>query len=159
MGWGSLLSTVLGAAIGVLSTLAADRARAKRSREDSDQNIRRELYADYLAALARTRNHLRLAARSRDTPLEDRARKAMEAFQEGNAYELRYQVALVAPATVVDASTTAFRALRDLRDLIEDGATHTERNYLELRDHWEDRFAELRTEMKRDLNSTKEQPA
>lgn len=80
----------------------------------------------------------------------------MEAFRDGNAYELRYQVALVAPTAVVDASTAAFRALRDLRDLIEEGATHTEQNYLELRDHWEDRFAELRTAMKSDLNGTRD---
>lgn len=83
----------------------------------------------------------------------------MEAFQEGNAYELRYQVALVAPASVMDASTTAFRALRDLRDLIEGGATHTQHNYRVLRDHWEDRFAELRTEMKHDLTTVKSQTA
>ncbi|MFI2260886.1 hypothetical protein [Streptomyces tubercidicus] len=156
MGWGSLLSTLLGALIGVLSTLAADRSRAIRTRRDNDQNVRRQLCADYLAALAQTRNFLRLAARSRSTPVEERAREAVEAFRDGNAYELRYQVALVAPTAVVDASTAAFRALRDLRDLIEEGATHTEQNYLELRDHWEDRFAELRTAMKSDLNGAKD---
>ncbi|WP_078969634.1 hypothetical protein [Streptomyces natalensis] len=146
------MSTLLGALIGVLSTLAADWSRANRTRRDNDQSVRRQLYADYLAALAQTRNLLRLAARSRSASLEERARKAVEAFRDGNAYELRYQIALVAPTAVVEASTTAFRALRDLRDLIEEGTTHTEQNYLDLRDHWEDRFAELRTTMRSDLN-------
>lgn len=152
---GALLSTVLGAAIGVLSTPAADRGESQRSREDNEQTAKRELYADYLAALARTRNHPGSQLARAYTP-EERARKAVEAFQEGNAYELRYQIALIAPANVVDASTTPFRALRDPCDLIEAGTTHTECNYLELLDHREDRFAELRTETKRDLNRVDE---
>ncbi|MFI2026798.1 hypothetical protein [Streptomyces buecherae] len=151
MGWGSILSTLLGALIGVFSTLAADWSRASRDRRANDQDVRRQTYADYLAALAQTRNLLRLAARSRSTPLEERARNAMEAFRDGSAYELRYQIALVAPTAVVDASTAAFRALRDLRDLVEEGAIHTEQNYLVLRDHWESCFAELRAAMKSDL--------
>ena len=155
MGWGSLLSPLPGALIGIVSALAADWSRAIRTRRDNDQNVRRQLYADYLASLAQTRNLLRIAARSRSTPLEERARKAVGAFRDGNSYEQRYQVALVAPTAVVDASTTAFRALRDLRDLIEEGATHTEQNYLELRDHREDRCAELRNTMKSDLNGAR----
>ncbi|MGW9047650.1 hypothetical protein ACWGQL_34645 [Streptomyces lydicus] len=143
----------MGAVIGVLATLAADLSRTKRTRQDNEHNTRRQLYADYLAALARTRNHLRLAARSAHTPPEERARKAIEAFKEGNAYELRYQVALISSAPVIEASTTAFRALRDLRDLIEEGALHTEPSYLELRDRWEERFAELRTTMRNDLET------
>ncbi|MFJ9615925.1 hypothetical protein [Streptomyces noursei] len=151
MNWGSLASTVLGAVIGIASTLMADRARARRSRAEGDQAARRQLYGDYLAALARTRNHLRIAARSADTPAEERARMALEAFRDGNAYELRYQVAIVAPDAVVDASTTAFRALRDVRDVVEAGAVHTAREYLELRDRWEDTFAELRAAMRADV--------
>ncbi|MEU9126321.1 hypothetical protein AB0C96_42085 [Streptomyces sp. NPDC048506] len=80
-------STALGAVIGVLATLTADLSRAKRTRQDNEHNTRRQLYADYLAALARTRNNLRLAARSAHTTPEERARKAIEAFKEGNAYE------------------------------------------------------------------------
>ncbi|GGU70890.1 hypothetical protein GCM10010211_40750 [Streptomyces albospinus] len=151
MNWGSLASTLLGALIGIASTLTADRVRARRSRDESDQVARRQLYGEYLAALARTRNHLRIAARSAETPAAERARMAGEAFRDGNAYELRYQVAMVAPAEVVDASTAAFRALRDVRDVVESGSLHREESYLELRDRWEERFAELRAAMRDDV--------
>ncbi|MEU9497775.1 hypothetical protein [Streptomyces sp. NPDC048196] len=104
------------------------KARAKRTHQDNDHNTRRQLNANYLAALARTRNNLRLAACSARTSPEERARKAIEAFKEDNAYELRYQIALMAPAPVIEASTTAFRTLRDLRDLIE--------SYIDLSDRW-----------------------
>lgn len=123
MDWGPLVSTSLGAVIGIASTLATDQIRTKRGREDKDQAARQQLYGDYLAALARTRNHLRMAARPSGLPDGERVRRAAEAFHEGNAYELRYQIAVVAPREVVEASTAAFRSLRDLRDLMEGGST------------------------------------
>ncbi|MGW2410176.1 hypothetical protein ACWCXK_37525 [Streptomyces sp. NPDC001739] len=43
--------------------------------------------------------------------------------------------------------------MRDLRDLIEEGALHTEPSYLELRNRWEECFAELRTTMRNDINT------
>ncbi|MFE3547879.1 hypothetical protein ACFXN2_04290 [Streptomyces kronopolitis] len=88
------------------------------------------------------------------TPPEERARKAIEAFKEGNTHELRYQLALITPTPVIEASTAAFRALRDLRDLVEEGALHTDPSYLNLRDRWEERFAELRTAMRSTLDTT-----
>ncbi|MEU3290644.1 hypothetical protein [Streptomyces longwoodensis] len=151
MDWAPLVSTSLGAVIGIASTLATDQVRTRRGRQDNDQAARRQLYGDYLAALARTRNQLRMAARPAGLPAAERARRAAEAFHEGNAYELRYQIAVVAPQTVVEASTAAFRALRDLRDRVEDGAHHTSPDYAQARDRWESLLTELRKAMRRDL--------
>lgn len=151
MDWGPLVSTSLGAVIGIASTLATDQIRTRRGREDKAQAARQQLYGDYLAALARTRNHLRMAARPAGLSAEERARRAAEAFHEGNAYELRYQIAVVAPKEIVEASTAAFRSLRDLRDRVEDGALHTSPGYVQARDRWELLLAELRVEMRRDL--------
>lgn len=151
MDWGTLASTSLGAAIGIVSTLATDQIRTRRGREDKDEAARRQLYGDYLAALARTRNLLRMAARSAAIDPGERERSAARAFSEGNAYELRYQIAVVAPAEVVRASTDAFRSLRDLRDLVEAGALHTDQSYMDARERWELLLAELRKSMRRDL--------
>ncbi|NKQ24108.1 hypothetical protein [Streptomyces galbus] len=151
MDWGPLLSTSLGAVIGIASTLATDHLRTRRGRQDDDRAARQQLYGDYLAALARTRNQVRMAARPADVPDAERARKAAEAFHEGNAYELRYQIAVVAPRAVVEASTAAFRALRDLRDRVEEGALHTSEDYARARDRWELLLTELRMAMRRDL--------
>ncbi|MEU1660674.1 hypothetical protein ABZ527_31825 [Streptomyces griseofuscus] len=151
MDWGPLVSTSLGALIGIASTLATDQIRTKRGREDKEQAARQQLYGDYLAALARTRNHLRMAARPTGLSVEERARRAAEAFHEGNAYELRYQIAVVAPRAVVETSTAVFRSLRDLRDRVEEGALHTSQDYIQARDRWELLLAELRMAMRRDL--------
>ena len=111
------------------------------------------MYAEYLSALSRTRNELRLAARNPQVPPDERARIATEAFKSGGAYELRYQVAITAPPAVVEASTAAFRALRDLRDLVEAGTTHHEPDYIRSRDAWEDLFSDLRSQIRKDLEA------
>lgn len=152
MDWGLLASTALGAVIGIVTTLAADHLRAKRSREERDETARQQLYGDYLAALARTRNHIRTAARDGGLPADERARAAAAAFHESNAYELRYQIAVVASKDVVETSTRVFRALRDLRDQVEDGALHTDQAYVDARLRWDLLLAELRVTMRRDLN-------
>lgn len=153
MDWSSPLSTLLGALIGVSSTLAVDRVRADRERLDKDKAVKRQVYADYLAALTRTRDELRAAARDPGAHPEDRRRRAVEAFRDGGAYELRYQVAVLAPTVVDEASVEAFRALRDMRDLVEEGAVHTDPAYLELRRRWDGLFARLRELVRRDLGA------
>lgn len=153
MDWGPLASTCLGAAIGIATTLAADHLRARRSRADDDQSSRRQLYGDYLAALARTRNVLRMAARPTTPPTApaEHTAHAAQAFHDSNAYELRYQIAVVAPREVVEASTAAFRALRDLKDHVEQGATVTDPAYTQARERWDRTLDELRMTMRRDL--------
>ncbi|RAG83566.1 hypothetical protein DN069_21465 [Streptacidiphilus pinicola] len=147
----SLATTTLGAAIGVGATLIADRTRWKRDHRSKEQDTKRQVYAEYLTALSRTRNELRLASRNPQVPAEERARMATEAFKAGGAYELRYQVAITAPPAVVEASTQAFRALRDLRDLVEAGITHREPSYLSSKEAWDLLFSELCRQIREDL--------
>ena len=99
MDWGPLLGTALGAVVGVGSTLVSDRVRWRRDRTARQRDMKRQLYGEYLAALMRTRNQLKDIASS-SLATEDRALKAGEAFREGGAYELRYQMSITAPAIV-----------------------------------------------------------
>ncbi|MGP3980869.1 hypothetical protein [Streptomyces sp. KR80] len=87
------------------------------------QDLRRQLYGEYLAALTRTRNQLKDIAGSTALVGDERARQAGEAYREGGAYELRYQMAITAPAQVVGPSEDALRRLRDMRDRIQEGVT------------------------------------
>ncbi|MFF2436667.1 hypothetical protein ACFVU4_21230 [Streptomyces sp. NPDC058107] len=153
MDWIPLLSTAVGAVIGVASTLIADWMRVNRSQKDGYQTLKRQLYGDYLAALSQTRHSLRTAAQSSSEPVEVRARMALDAFKDAKAYEARYQVALVASDRVTEASTSAFNALRNLRDLVESGGgTHSDPDYRAVQNQWADRFAELRRSMRSDLD-------
>jgi hypothetical protein len=152
--WTSPLSTLLGAAIGITSPLTVDRLRWRRARHDRQVSAKLETYARYLAALSSTRNELRLAARTNAVEPADRARIAAEAFKVGGAYELRYQVAISAPANVIDTSDRAFRALRDLRDLVESGKLRTDQEYRDQSDRWEKAFARLRQQVRDDLEQS-----
>ena len=152
MEWSSLAGTALGALIGVSATLAAERTRWRRGRQDTDKATKQRTYAEYLAALSRTRNEIRGAAISESVPAADRSRRAAEAFRTGGAYELRYQVELIGRDSVIVASDKAFRTLRELRDLVEGGTLHRDDVYLGRRDVWDAAFSELRQHMKADLS-------
>lgn len=154
MQWSSLIGAVVGALIGVSATLSSEHLRWRRGRQDSDKATKRQLYADYLAALSRTRNELRLASRRSSSPPEERARRAEEAFKAGEAYELRYQVSLVASSHIIAVSDETFRKLRGIQHLVEDGMLHTDAAYIQQRDLFEASFAALRDHMRNDLDAS-----
>ncbi|MFW6721002.1 hypothetical protein ACHZ98_12710 [Streptomyces sp. MAR4 CNY-716] len=152
MDWIPLISTAFGAVIGVTATLLADHVRARSNRREEELTLRRQLYGAYLAALSLTRHNLRTAARSPDIAPADRARMALDAFQEAGVYQARYQVALVADERVAEAATCAFNALRNLRDLVEaGGGSHSDPRYRAAQDEWAAGFTALRQCMRRDL--------
>ena len=154
MQWSSLIGAVVGALIGVSATLSSEHLRWRRGRQDSDKASKRQTYAEYLSALSLTRNELRLASRNSSIPLEERAKRAAESFKTGRAYELRYQVMLIAPEVVIEASDNAFRALRRIQRQVEDGTLHTEASYIALRETWDSSFDVLTDRMRQDIDAS-----
>lgn len=152
MEWISLAGTALGAVIGVGSTLLAERVRWRRERAGQDLDVRRQLYADYTAALSRMRTALNECARV-DLAADERRSRVRELFLAPGAYEIRHQLAIVAPMEVVGAARSAFVVLRDTRDLIGEGAGVDDPAYLELEERLDAAVAELRTLMRLDLGA------
>jgi hypothetical protein len=146
--WATLLSAGLGAGFGISSTLLTDRVRWRRDHLDRQRESNRQLYAQYLAALWRTLDDIRDAARTPNLPADERARLAREALKGNGAYELRYQVSIIAGDAVDTASLAAFRVLRDLRDHVEAGATHQEPTYRQAREDFNHHYAALREQMR-----------
>ncbi len=152
--WISLVSTLLGAGIGVGATLLADRIRWRREREDRETMARRQLYAEYTAALSRVRTALHESAQGtgRAAPgTEEHAREVRERFLAPGAYEIRHQLAITAPADVVEAARSAFLALRTTRDRVLEGVPADSAAYAELEAETDAAIAELRRVMRRDL--------
>ncbi|MEV8362564.1 hypothetical protein [Streptomyces niveus] len=154
MEWISLASTALGAAIGVGSTLLADRVRWRRERAGQNLDVRRQMYADYTAALSRIRTALNECAQA-DIPAGERSLRVRELFLAPGAYEIRHQLAIVAPPEVVEAARTAFIVLRDTRDLLVNGSSLNDRAYMEMEERFDAAVAELRTVMRLDLGAAK----
>ncbi|MEE1736941.1 hypothetical protein PUR49_10575 [Streptomyces sp. BE147] len=152
MEWISPVSTALGAVIGVGSTLLTDRFRWRRERAGQNLDTRRQLYADYTASLSRIRTALNECART-NIPAEERPRRVRELFLAPGAYEIRHQLAIIAPREVVEAARSAFVVLRDTRDLLVEGATADSRAYGELEERFDAAVVELRDVMRRDLGA------
>ncbi|MFB4195798.1 hypothetical protein [Streptomyces carpaticus] len=150
MDWGTLVGTAVGGVVALAATMIAERARSRRDEALRRQESKRQLYVAYLAALTRTRNELKDIVRSPALGHQERARLSAEAYREGGAYELRHQLGLFAPAPVISASDEAFRAIRDVRDLVRDGAPGTLPDAFEAMIH---AIRDLRDAMREDLGT------
>ncbi|MFB7044698.1 hypothetical protein ACFCZ5_06330 [Streptomyces microflavus] len=112
MEWISLASTALGAGIGIGSTLLVDRVRWRRERAGHDLDVRRQMYADYTAALSRIRTALNECAQE-DIPAAERPRRVREVFLTPGAYEIRHQLTIVAPPEIVEAARSGLEGRFD----------------------------------------------
>ena len=96
-----------------------------------------------------TRNHLVDLTRLSPTTPEELAAQARSVFREGGAYEMRYQMALLAPQHVVDRSDLALRSLRDYRNAVLN--TAADPHLSELDDRLIDSIKSLQAAMRTDL--------
>lgn len=117
--WTTLVATLLGAAIAMSTSLVVEIRKARHDNESEWRRTRREIYAEYLTALTQARWELSgVAANSRLSDADRRA-KANEIF--ARCYQIRHQLELYAPSTVVTPAVTYFRSLRAFRNAIRDG--------------------------------------
>ena len=153
MDWGTLAGTALGALLGVGSTLLVDRARAGRERAQRSEQLRRQVYGDYLLALTRTRIGLRDIVHDAHATPRERVQRADEAIREGHAYALRHQLQLCAPQRLVTLTDRAHAALRDLRESAGSAVSPQDPQYLAARAAYEAATTELRAAMRQDLHA------
>ncbi|MFD8803340.1 hypothetical protein [Streptomyces atroolivaceus] len=155
MEWSSVVSTVTGAVIGVGATWLADRSRWRREQGVLRTSVTRELYAAYLAAVARTWNEIHAVTINSTEPWPERARQAENAYRDGGMYELRYQISITAPPDIVALSDNVLRGMRDLVQSLVAGRTYE--TWDELKDGnraWFDDFDAMWGKMRLDLNPT-----
>ncbi|MFE0256238.1 hypothetical protein [Streptomyces sp. NPDC059010] len=153
MDWGTLLGTLTGAVIGVGATSIGDRAKWRREQSERRTDVKRELYAAYLAAVAKTWNDIRAAVIDSTEPWPERARQAEVAYRNGGVYELRYQMAITAPPEIVVLSDQTMRGIRDLVGQLIAGRRYD--TWAELKSDgrpWFDAFDAMRASMRRDLD-------
>ncbi|MYS22889.1 hypothetical protein GA0115240_145811 [Streptomyces sp. DvalAA-14] len=120
MDWLAPVNTLIGAGIGIGSTLLADRLRWRRDRAALNEDTRRQTYAAFMGALSDVYQRLDEIARAGHAAGEAQL-AAREVFVSRNLYPLRYEIALIAPWEVMDAVNQAFWRVRDLRDLVASG--------------------------------------
>ena len=119
MEWTTLIATLLGAAIAMVTSLGVE---IRKDRHDTDaewRRSRREIYTEYLTVLAQVRWELSGVAASDELSPETRRTTANAVFAQ--CYQVRHQLELFAPDDVLESALIYFRALRTFRDDVREG--------------------------------------
>jgi hypothetical protein len=153
MDWSSALSALLGTLLGASITLWADRVRWRRDQDQRRHEVRRDAYAAYLAALHAGSEGIRAVSLGDYSTATSRQSASREAFQAAKLRPTREQLVLLAPEPVVRVSDEAFRALRELRDLVGDGHTLDAEDYQVILQQYQSALATLRNLLRVDLGS------
>ncbi|MER7734833.1 hypothetical protein ABTX80_28455 [Streptomyces erythrochromogenes] len=155
MDWGTLLGTIVGATLGIGSTMLADRTRYRREHATRVHDTLRDLYSSYLAALNDSSSTLRIII-LRESDATVRYQAALDAFRDASVLTQRYEIALQAPPAVREQSDRAYRLLRQWRDLLN---THpdlslTSPEYLEGLERFHQARKDLQATMRASLLTT-----
>lgn len=153
MSWSAPLLALLGTVVGASVTLLADRARWRRDQHLRRHEALRTSYGAYLAALHATSEEIRAVSLGEHAPETSRQSAARTAFRSAKLNIQREQLVLMAPEPVVRASDETFRTLRELRDVVGDGADRQAVEYQAILDRYQAALASLREAMRADLGS------
>ncbi|RAJ65663.1 hypothetical protein K378_03281 [Streptomyces sp. Amel2xB2] len=153
MDWLPLLSTLTGAAIGIVATLIADRNRWKHEDVKEAHRLRLDVYTQYTTAVKVLGETLRGSAEREHPSGDARALALREAFRDSDIAIASERMWLIAPEPVVKASNSVFHCLRAICDGYAEG---TAVGTPEDRARWEARgkaAAEMRRLMREDLGA------
>ncbi|MEW2287094.1 hypothetical protein [Streptomyces sp. NPDC047841] len=151
MDWLPLLSTLVGAAIGIVAPLVADRNRWKREDAKDALRLRLDVYTQYTTTVKVLGENLRALAERGHASDDERALALREAFRGSGMAIASERMWLIAPQPVVNASNRVFHCLRSICDGYADG---TAVSSPEDRARWQARgkaAAEMRALMREDL--------
>ncbi|WP_460065239.1 hypothetical protein [Streptomyces sp. YKOK-I1] len=151
MDWLPLLSTLAGAAIGIVATLIADRNRWKHENVKEAHRLRLDIYTQYTTTVKVLGETLRAVAEREHPSDDERALALREAFRDSGMAIASERMWLIAPQPVVKASNSVFHCLRRICDGYIDG---TAVSSPEDRARWEARgkaAAKMRMLMREDL--------
>ncbi|MFJ6796458.1 hypothetical protein [Streptomyces sp. NPDC091268] len=123
MEWTALVATVVGAVIGVGSTLATDRIRWRRDTGERDRETLRTVSAEFLDALTQARDAISDASRSGHLPVEERAQLARAGILDHGVHPKQYQLELLATPEVARLAGDAAYRLLLYRDAVVAGHT------------------------------------
>ena len=143
----------MGAIVGVGATMLADRAHWKRDQGREQNQLRRVSYGNYLAAIIKAHETMRIAAVGHASPDSKRA-AITEAFQSADPYVHRFELSLLAPADVVEDAVTVFRGTRDIRDLLISGSGADTAEYRAAQKAYYDAIKAMSDTMRKDLGAS-----
>ncbi|MFE7598796.1 hypothetical protein [Streptomyces sp. NPDC057494] len=82
---------------------------------------------------------------------DERGRRASNVLHSGGVYELRYQIRITAPATVVAGAEETFQTLRTIRDQVAEGQAPGSNAYVQARERHRKATSKLTSAMREEL--------
>ncbi|MDG4856574.1 hypothetical protein P8605_00020 [Streptomyces sp. T-3] len=119
MDWTTLVATLVGAAIAMSTSLLVEIRRGRHDTDSEWRRTRRDIYAEYLTALSQARWELSGIAGNGELPEAARRAAANEIF--ARCYQVRHQLELYSPSSVLEPALDYFRTLRTFRNAIREG--------------------------------------
>ncbi|WP_217545599.1 hypothetical protein [Streptomyces sp. GbtcB6] len=153
MDWNAVLTTVIGAGIGITATVIVDRNRWRRDASSRALEVRREAYTEFATAMNEAGEAIRAISLGDQASEAARDSLVREAFRASGVHAALERVQLVAPTAVGAAAFVAFRSMRRLRDQYAAGKDPKEPEAHALRKELEENFRTLRTLMRRDMGT------
>ena len=118
MDWSALAGTVVGASVGICSTLLVTKLQWRHQRHDRWYEVRRETYVGFLTALNKAYETLSALSWGEYASELPRSGAAREILRINEVYESRQRVLITGSRSVVDACDQAFRSLKEVRDVL-----------------------------------------
>jgi hypothetical protein len=151
MDFSAVLGTIVGAVVGVGSTLLADRARWRRDHDLRQMLIRRETYSDFLAALSQAHTNLRTISLQEHPDGVVPPGLLAAGILESGIWRMRQSLSLCAPSPIIELAITACDAMVSIQDALIVNPDHKGAPYLRARAGLWAANANLREAMRKDL--------
>ncbi|MFF4246126.1 hypothetical protein ACFYY2_16850 [Streptomyces sp. NPDC001822] len=152
MEWTALVATVVGAVIGVGSTLAADRMRWRRDTGERDRETMRTVSAQFLEALTEARDAISDASRSAHLSPDERAGLARAGTLDHGVHAKQYQLELLATPEVAQSARDAAYQLLLYRDTVIAGHLRDDPECAEMRRDFREARQKLMAAMRASLS-------
>ncbi|MGW1813189.1 hypothetical protein ACWCQM_06400 [Streptomyces sp. NPDC002125] len=152
MEWTALVATVVGAVIGVGSTLATDRVRWRRDTGEHDRETLRTVSAQFLEALTEARDAISDASRSGHLPPDERAELARASTLAHGVHAKQYQLELLAAPDVAQSARDTAHQLLLYRDTVVAGHVRDDPECAQVRRDFREARQKLMTAMRSSLS-------
>ncbi|MFG3254777.1 hypothetical protein [Streptomyces sp. NPDC048172] len=154
MQWFTLLSTLLGTAIGVASTLISERFRSKEARLQLHQAVRTEAYLSFLQSMNESAGAFRgLALTAAQAPPDQLQESSRQVFKESSLYVTRERIILFAPNSVAAAMNVVFNSLLQMQEAVNLRCDRYSPEFLSCLNKYADSVQMLRSEMRKDVGA------
>ncbi|MFF4270895.1 hypothetical protein [Streptomyces sp. NPDC001536] len=152
MSWFTMISTLLGTALGITSTLFTERIRARDVVKRERAIVVMDAYVAFITAMHHAKGNIRTVALEIERIDEsERGAKARQAFRGSGVYETLERLILLAPEGVVHAANSLFLILRDHRYIVANGNNPNSELYRQNSARYAEALHNLRSLVREDI--------